>query len=292
MIEPMLAKPSEGLPPSGGDWTFEVKWDGLRGIAVIRGGSVRLQSRSGKTELSSRFPAIAEQLATLPDCVLDGELLRPGTKFMPGSPVPKDGLYLVFDILEAPPQGAAIREWPLRARRSVLSKLLPHTPNVLMSPSFDNGEDLLEMVTAWGWEGVVAKRRDSRYLVGRRSDSWLKIKVRPEQEFIVCGWTEGKGGRDGTIGSLVLGYFDNGRLVYAGRVGSRLADEKVLRRALVPAERPTLSEPRFRMLVHWVEPTVIVQVAFQRWTDDGVLLQPTSKGLRSDKAISEVVRES
>jgi bifunctional non-homologous end joining protein LigD len=302
MIRPMLAKKA-GAVPAGG-YSFEIKWDGVRGLASIEGGRVTLHSRSGKSEFSQRFAAVAEQLAQLPDCLIDGELVKLDeagfTNGLPAGMHPGEGSYVAFDVLEA--RGESVRHLPIEERRLVLDELLAEggsTPAVSRSPVFEDGQKLLAWVAKNGLEGVVAKRDGSRYADGSRGEAWLKVKARNEQEFIVCGWTEGKNGRAGTVGSLVLGYWelwpDGAReLVYAGRVGSRVADEAELREGLIPAESPFTRwlPAALRNTVHWAEPNLVIQVEFQCWTADGRLQHPIYKGIREDKRPDEVTREA
>lgn len=306
---PMLCKGATEIPDGSG-WLFEIKWDGIRGIATVRDGDVSLQSRSGKSDLTLRFPWICEELAGFPDCVLDGELVplsgdlaRPGP--LGGAPDPGGPVvdrFIVFDVLEY--DGKELTKLPLVDRRQVLDVIIPASENVAVSPVWPDGEDVLDYVIAARMEGVVAKKGRSTYLEGGRNESWLKIKVRREQEFIVLGYTDGEGARAGTFGALVLGYYDEaGKIQYAGKVGTGF-DDDCLRMLLAEMAPHVWSKPRgscpwdfegMSSLVTettWLAlPAIVVQVAFQKWTDDGRLWHPAYLRLRDDKEAGDVVRE-
>lgn len=292
-VRPMMAKVGE--LPAGDGWQYEIKWDGFRCVATVKDGVVTMQSRSAKTELSDRFPNVARDLATLPDCVIDGEVVvfdEDGFTFGIPAADGRAGSLVAFDVLED--DGESVRHLPLRERRQILKRLLHDAPESLgVSPAFDDGEQLLGWCAERGLEGIVAKRTESRYAEGTRRGEWLKIKLRVEQEFVVCGWTDGKNGRTGRIGGLVLGYWDDGVLRYAGRTGSRDDHESLLRERLVAGDCPlTAGVPGEERGAHWVEPTEVVQVAFQRWTDDGRLWHPIFQRMRDDKDAADVVRET
>jgi len=292
-FRPMLAK--AGKLPVGDDWLYEVKWDGVRCVATIDGGAVTMQSRSSLTDWTQQFPGIAAALARLPfDAVLDGEIVTPdengytfGLAAGAGSLVP--ARLIVFDVLSC--FGTSTKAMPLSDRRKVLQVIAPalaaEGAGVLeVSPSFSDGETLLAWVAARGLEGIVAKRKSSRYIEGRRGDEWLKVKVRREQEFVVCGWTPGKNGRTGRIGGLVLGQYDeDGDLVYCGRAGMAEAYDGAMERALtqLAAPCPFAAFPIQEREATWVKPEVVVQVAYQRWTDEGRLQHPVMKAIREDK---------
>jgi len=299
MVKPMLAKASE--LPVGDDWLYEIKWDGVRCVAEIVDGQVTMTSRSAKTDWTQQFPAIMEALERLPfDVVLDGEIVTPdenghtfGLAAGAGSRVA--ARLIVFDVLEC--FGTSTRAMPLDDRRKlldeVISPVLAHEgPGVLeVSPTFSDGEGLAIWVAANGLEGIVAKRRSSRYIEGRRGDEWLKWKVRREQEFVVCGWTAGKNGRSGRIGGLVLGlYDDDGSLVYCGRAGMAEKHDEEMERALTQLAKPCPfpAVPKEEREATWVEPELVVQVEYQRWTDEGRLQHPVMKSIRHDKEPRDV----
>jgi len=292
----MLAKAGE--LPVGDGWLYEIKWDGVRCTATIEDGQVTMQSRSSKTEWKVQFPAIAEALAELPNCTIDGEIVTPdeaGNTFglAAGAGSARAACLVVFDVLEF--QGIDVRPYPLEQRRALAEGLIEGSdaPVLQFSPSFDDGEALQAWVVDRGLEGVVAKRKGSRYIEGRRGETWIKAKVRQEQEFVVVGWTPGKNGRTGSIGGLVLGYYDGPNLVYAGRAGQDPKLDREMEARLQNVARSPLAEtpkdaPRD---VTWVVPEIVVQVAYQRWTEDERLLHPALKRVRDDKNPRDVGRE-
>jgi bifunctional non-homologous end joining protein LigD len=304
---PMLATLASELP-EGDDWLFEVKWDGFRALAYVEGGDVRLESRNGN-DLTERFREIAAAVGRAvktPDCVLDGEICalddegrssfsamqegKPGTAYA----------YYLFDLLEL--DGESLIDEPLAARRRRLERLLDRrNRTAVLSVAFDDGAALLAEARERALEGVMAKRVDSPYLPGKRSRAWLKVKTHLRQEFVIAGYTRGRGRRAGRIGALVLGVYDDaGELVYVGNCGTGLTDETidVLLERLRPLERPTSpfavppKMPRVRKgEVVWVEPALVCEVEFAGWTRDGRLRAPSFQGLRDDKPAADVRRE-
>jgi bifunctional non-homologous end joining protein LigD len=303
---PMLATPADEIPRGAG-WTYEVKWDGYRAITTLAGSEATLTSRNGN-DLTARFGNVARELPKAlktPDCVLDGEVCaldesgRSSFSAMqqgkPDTPI----VYYVFDVLEL--EGEPLVDLPLVDRRKRLEQLLDRrNKTIRLSETFDDGRSLYDAAKQQGLEGVVAKRLDSRYAVGRRTRDWLKVKTHHEQEFIVAGYTKGTGRRASSFGSLVLAYYSGGELVYAGNVGTGFNSKEIdkLLDALRPLRRST---PPFREVpkmpkvrksdVLWVEPKLVVEVEFAEWTHDGRLRAPAYKGIREDKAAEEVRRE-
>src|SRR6266568_3403905 len=231
--KPMLATLAEGLP-TGGDWLYEVKWDGYRTLGYVRGGEARLVSRNGN-DLTGRFAEVAKALvkaARSPDCVVDGEVCaldengRPSFSAMqrgkPGTPL----VYEVFDVLEI--DGVAVVDLSLVERRERLEALLDQRQKtVQISGFFDDGEALYEAALAQGLEGVMAKRPQSRYLEGKRTRDWLKLKTHGRQEFVVCGWTKGQGRRSGSFGALVLGAYRGKELAWVGNCGTGFTERDI-----------------------------------------------------------------
>ncbi len=304
-IAPQLAKGAD--LPVGDGWLYEVKWDGVRGVVRVRDGQVTMQSRSGKTDYVEQFPHLTADLGRLPDCVIDGEIVvldAAGASCFQslGSGV---ATYVVFDQLE---DGVTdLRSWTLEDRRAVLEARVAVLDSrfVVVSPAFDDGEALLATAQEQGLEGIVAKRRRCRYQEGARTSDWVKVKVRNEQEFVIVGWLPGEGALLGSVGSFLLGVVGvsaaamSPAFVYCGKVGTG-GDRDVwdaIRDRLTPvADRMVMIELRElslaeRQAVTWVVPEVVVQVAFQRWTNDGRLWHPSFKGERTDKAACDVVRE-
>jgi bifunctional non-homologous end joining protein LigD len=307
-IDPMLATLTDG-PFSDPDWIFEPKLDGERGLAHRRGGSVELWSRNRK-RLTDTYPEITEALAEVGggDLVLDGEIVA----FDQGRPsfgrlqqrigltdpdrARRSGVtvaYLVFDILRH--DGRQVTDQPLVDRRRILEDTVESGPVVVRNGAWPgDGELLFNQMCAQGWEGVVAKRAASPY-VSRRSRDWLKIKCVQRQELVVGGFTEPKGTRVG-LGALLVGYYDDGELRYAGKVGTGFS-QRVLRSlrdhldGLAQPQSPFAEDRIPERDPHWVRPELVAEVSFSEWTSDGRLRHPTFLGLRDDKAAGEVVRE-
>ncbi len=304
--EPMLATLAKDVP-SGPGWLYEVKWDGYRAVAYLRGGEARLVSRNGN-DLTGRFPTVAGELAKAvktPDCVLDGEVCaldeqgRPSFSAMqqadPRTPI----VYELFDLLEV--ECEPLVERSLIERRKRLAQLLdPRNPVVRLSETFEDGASLYDAAVEQGLEGVIAKRADSPYRQGRRTRDWLKVKTHGRQEFVVAGYTKGQGRRSGRFGSLVLGVRRGGELEYVGNCGTgftdRDIDELLARlRPLEQKESPFGVAPKMPKVrsadVVWTRPELVCEVEFVEWTHDGRLRAPSFRGLRDDKPARQVHRE-
>ncbi|HZT45194.1 MAG TPA: DNA ligase D [Gaiellaceae bacterium] len=300
-----LAGPDE--LPAGADWVFEVKWDGYRAIAYLRGGEARLISRNGN-DLTERFRGIATAIPRAlktSDCVLDGEVCaldeqgRPSFSAMqqgkPGTPI----VYEAFDLLEL--EGEPLVDLPLRDRRARLEALLDRrNRTVRLSEQFEDGQALYEAARQQQLEGIVAKRLECPYREGKRTREWLKIKTHGRQEFVIAGYTKGQGRRSGRFGSLVLGVWRGDELSYVGNVGTGFTDKDIddLLARLRPLEQRELPFPIVpkmpkvkRTDVVWVRPQLVAEVEFVEWTHDGRLRAPSFQGLREDKAAREVHRE-
>jgi bifunctional non-homologous end joining protein LigD len=299
---PMLASLAAGLPTAG-DWLFEPKWDGYRALAYVRETEVELRSRRDN-DLTKRFEAVARALPRAlrtPSCVLDGEVCALDEQGRSSFSLMQQGLgrlvYYVFDVLEI--DGRPVLDRPLTERRELLEGLLDkRSQTVRLSGVFDDGEALLEAAREQGLEGVMAKRGSCPY-EQRRSRNWLKVKVRPEQEFVVAGYTKGQGRRT-RLGSLVVAVNERGGLRWVGNVGTGFTEKTLdeLLERLRPLERANspLAEvpkmPRVKMSdVVWVEPEIVVEVQFAEWTHDGHLRAPAFLGFRDDKRPEEVQRE-
>jgi bifunctional non-homologous end joining protein LigD len=301
---PMLATLADAVP-GGPGWVYEVKWDGYRALATVAGGEVTLTSRRGN-DLSERFAVVARALergVRTPDCVLDGEVCALDEQGRSSFSVMQQGsgplVYYAFDVLEV--DGEAVIDLPLTERRRRLATLLDSRGDTIrLSEVFDDGEALFAAAKEQGLEGVIAKKADSRYQPGRRTGDWLKVKTHQEQEFIVAGYTKGKGRRAGRLGSLVLAVRRGGELTYAGNVGTGFSEEEIDRlvKRLRPLERssapfrevPTMPKVRKDDVV-WVEPELVAEVEFAQWTHDDRLRAPVYKGIREDKDPAEVKRE-
>ena len=291
-------------------WLYERKFDGERCLGYRDGGRLRLMTRNQK-EVSDTYPELAGALAgqASTDFVVDGEVVafdgdttsfarlqqrlgvrQPGAELLASTPV----VYFLFDVLWA--GGEDQRERPLTERKQVLRDLLAFGgPLRFAEHRTHDGEEYYRQACAQGWEGLVVKRGDAPYRAGRSRD-WLKFKCQNNQEFVIGGYTDPKGSRTG-FGALLLGYYDDGTLVYAGKVGTGFSTAVLnsLAQTLAGLERDTSAFGRGtvpRAGVHWVEPRLVGQVAFSEWTTAGELRHPRYEGLRRDKDPAAVVRES
>jgi len=295
---------SNGDLPHGDDWLYEVKWDGYRCIATVKDGTVTMQSRAGGDQYAKQFPQVAKALASLPDCVVDGEIVvvdnNGHSSFASLISSNSKASLVLFDLIEL--DGNDLRSAPLTLRREALDYMVnaqaKTTKQVIaMSPTFEDGQALLEMCHDKGLEGLVAKRKSSRYQEGRRGPEWVKVKIRCEQEFVVVGWRPGEGKRAGAAGSLLLAYNNDGRLVYAGSVGTGGSYDlwesftRIASTDKAPVDTGAFGPTELKTIT-WVKPLVVVQVQFQRWTPDGCLWHPSLLGVRTDKKAAEVIRES
>src|SRR5215211_5362718 len=302
----MLATLAKDVP-AGAEWLFEVKWDGYRAIVDVHGGEATLTSRRGN-DLTARFESVAkaiERAVKTPDCVLDGEVCaldEEGRATFSAMQQGKSGtryIFVAFDLLEL--EGEPQIDLPLPERQERLAALVDRrSRTVQLSEPFDDGPALYRAARKQHFEGIMAKKRDSRYFPGRRTREWLKIKTHGRQEFVIAGYTRGQGRRSGRFGSLILGYWQGKELVYAGNVGTGFTDEEIdeLLAKLKPLER---KEPPFRTVpkmpkirkdaIVWVDPKLVAEVEFVEWTHDGRLRAPSYQGLRDDKEAEDVQRE-
>jgi bifunctional non-homologous end joining protein LigD len=317
-IVPMLARLSK-LPASEGSRAVEVKWDGVRAIAYCRPGRLVLQSRNLR-DITAQYPevrGISRQLGAR-EAVLDGELVvfddegrpsferlqqrihqtAPSTvrRRMVSHPV----TYAIFDLLYL--DGRDLMGEPYGRRRELLEELELQGPS-WQTPRYSTGhaKELLEASRERGLEGIVLKRLESRYMPGKRSDAWLKVKNTGRQEFVIGGWQAGEGRRRGRIGSLLVGYFepdgDGGALRYGGKVGTGFSEQALdsLRARLRPLERksnPFVGRKGPRKGVHYVEPELVAEIELRELTADGMVRHGVFKGLREDKPANEVVLET
>lgn len=295
--------------PEGPEWLHEQKFDGYRILADKRGDDVRLLSRRFK-DWTARLRPIADAVARLPVArlVLDGEacvLLPDGrTSFqamqnaMSGDP--SQLVYFVFDLLVEGDD--VLVSLPLEQRKERLRAIVtPKRGNAGRIRYSDHvtgsGAEFFALACKHGLEGIISKRRDLPYSPGR-GRGWLKTKCLLRQEFVIGGFTDPEGSRTG-LGSLLLGYYAHGKLVYAGKVGTgfTMKDLAQLRHALEPLEQATCPFDPVPARAwtgpgrHWVAPKLVAEVAFTEWTHDGRLRHPSFQGLRADKLATEVVRE-
>lgn len=314
-IAPMKAAP--GDLPEGADWAYEIKWDGMRIVAFIEDGAVRLQS-TNLLNVTHRFP----ELEDLADClggldgILDGEVVSTDQHGRPSfarlqerihvasragaeaKAVENPVSFIAFDILHL--DGHDTTALPYESRRSLLEQAVQEGPSWRITTAHrDGGAELLAVVVENELEGVVAKRLSSTYREGRRSPEWIKVKPRRRQEFVVGGWATGQGSRAEAVGSLIVGVFDDdGLFHFAGRVGSGLDGAELRRlgalfddlaRETSPFAGPIPPKPGRRF--YWVEPEVVVEVAFAEWIDDHHLRHPSYLGQRLDVPATAVRRE-
>lgn len=308
--EPMTAELGE-LPVDDEGWCYEPKWDGMRVLAEVDHGALRLWSRSGR-DVTVTFPELAPLADVAPRAVLDGEVVAldgsgrpsfarlqqrfgvedPAEAARRASRVPAQ--VVLFDLLVL--DGLEAWRLPYERRRALLESLIEPEGVVQVTPSWrGEGARWLAAAREAGMEGLVAKRADAPYRPGRRSGAWRKVKLRQEQEFAVCGWLPGQGRRAGGVGSLVLGCGPPGHRSWVGNAGSGLGDadlelwQELLAGAVV-AESPFGRGLRHAALrdARWVRPEHVVQVAFGEWTDEGRLRHPTVLGRRFDVDVDAV----
>ncbi len=313
-VEPMKAKPAT-VPPTGDDWLYELKFDGFRFLGGKAGDDVRLWSRT-ENDFTARFPAVAKALTKLKaaSALVDGELVvsdekgRPSFQLIQNADETTRVHAFLFDLLEV--DGEDLRQQPLEARRERLASIMPGRSPALLLSSEVTGEpeQLLAELASRGWEGLIAKRRDSSYEAGRRSGAWRKIKCLLEQEFVIGGFTAPKGSRS-HFGALLIGYYRGKELIFAGKVGTGF-DAKTLAAlhqqmlthrmtrspfASMPTRRSrwgtTFTRGELARCI-WIEPRLVGQVRFAEWTEEGILRQPSFLGLREDKLAHKVVRET
>ncbi|MDQ6819234.1 MAG: non-homologous end-joining DNA ligase [Actinomycetota bacterium] len=286
---------------SDSNWIFERKLDGIRCLAIRAGGEVRLLSRNDLS-LDARYPEVAEALAgeACDEFAVDGEvvafegsqtsfaaLAQRGRRHVPV-------FFYAFDLLWL--EGHDVRQLRLRSRKRLLRDALEFHGPIRWTPHRNrDGEAMFAEACRKGWEGLIAKRADSEY-VSSRSRDWLKLKCEHGQELVIGGFTPPRGSRV-EFGALLVGYYRDGRLEYAGKVGTGFDTDTLhslgarlrqLRREDPPfADAESIRERG----VTWVEPELVAQVGFTEWTRDGRLRHPRFLGLREDKSAREVLRE-
>jgi bifunctional non-homologous end joining protein LigD len=316
-VKPMLSLAGE-LPKKDAEWAYEFKWDGVRALVYVDGGRVRAFTRNDKSLLST-FPELRDIGLHLGSrsAILDGEIValdkdnRPNFSTLSKrlhvtsktvieklrSTIPAS--FFAFDLLYL--EGQSTMDLSYDNRREALESLNLQGETFATPPSITNttGSKVMAISRERGLEGVVIKRRSSRYTPGLRSGEWIKVKNFFTQEVVIGGWTEGKGERDGSLGALLLGIPSTNGLDYVGKVGTGFtaATRQDLLRRLKPLARKStpFSAPLSRAettLAHFVRPVIVGEVQFAEWTNDGNLRQPSWRGLRSDKSAREVVRES
>jgi DNA ligase D-like protein (predicted ligase) len=311
-IEPMLLLRTDKLPDSGG-WQYELKFDGYRALAIKSGGKVQLRSRNDN-DFSLRYPGIVKALASMPDeTVIDGEVVALDETGKPsfntlqnygsaGAPLH----FYVFDVLVL--NGEDVMGEPLVKRRDLLEKraLRKLSEPIRLSPVLEASlQDLVQSVKAQGLEGLIAKRRESKYEAGQRSGAWMKMRVNQGQELVIAGYTPSLRNFD----ALVIGYYQDGKLIYAARTrngftpGSRAELFKKLK-PLEIEECPFANLPEKKAgrwgagltaakmsECRWLKPLLVGQFEFVEWTEDAHLRHSRFVALRDDKKAGDVRRE-
>jgi len=316
-IEPMKAKLVE-KPPTTGDWLYELKFDGIRLVAIKNGEKVSILSRN-QNEQSGRFPEVVQAIKALPvrECVIDGEVVALDEKgrssFQLLQALEMDGrkspvYFYAFDLLQS--DGKSLLDLPLEARKNVLERVCDDAgdPIRYSGPIGAEGKPLLEEVKRRGLEGIIGKLRNSAYEPGRRSGAWIKLKCVAEQEFVIGGYTPPQGARK-HFGAVLVGYYDDKKLVFAGKVGTGFNGKtlSLLHKKFREEERgdcpfvdlPSKQNgrwvqgimPSMMKKMHWVNPKFVAEVKFLEWTRDEKLRAPVFVGLREDKKPTDVVRE-
>ena len=316
-VEPMKAK-LVAKPPATGDWIYELKFDGIRLIVIKAREKVSLLSRN-ENDLTARFLEITGAVKSLqPDeCVLDGEVValdeegRSSFQLLQAREMEarKTPVYFyAFDVLQL--DGKSLIGLPLELRKNVLEKLCATADDpIRYSGAIGNDpKRLLEEVKRRGLEGIIGKQRNSAYDPGRRSGAWIKLKCVNEQEFVIGGYTPPQGARK-HFGAILVGYYDNNKLRFAGKVGTGFTAKSLsmVQKKFQKEARPDCPfvdlpskqngqwvqgiTPSMMKKMHWVNPEFVAQIKFAEWTRDGKLRAPVFLGLREDKKPTDVVRE-
>jgi bifunctional non-homologous end joining protein LigD len=314
VLQPMLASPG-GKPFDDPKWMFEVKWDGVRTLAYLGAGSTRLVSRRGR-DVNVQYPELLEmhELLAGDNALVDGEIVvlerdgkpsferlqqrftvsKPSAQVLKAHPV----LFIAFDLLWL--DGESLVERPLEERLEALHRVLVPGPRIQNSVTIDTkGKALFEQVKARGLEGVIAKKKGSIYRPGRRTKDWVKVKATNRQDVVIVGWSPGEGRRDGSVGALLAGVYKDGKLEYAGHVGTGFTDRTLdmLKRKLKPLEvkEPPIPVPPKEEVdtrnVHWARPELVAEVEYLEFTSQFRMRAASFKGLREDKAPEDAVYE-
>jgi bifunctional non-homologous end joining protein LigD len=311
----MLATSADRLPPDDGAWAYEFKWDGVRAVVFVDGPRVCVQGRR-QNDVTERYPELEGIAGALGgrSAVLDGEVVALDESGRPSFGLLQQRMHVAsvtevrrrratvpvvwlgFDVLAL--DGEPTVDLPYAERRRLLDDLGVAGPTFQVPPSHaGDGASVQEASRASGLEGIVAKRLDSSYEPGRRSRCWLKIKNHHRQDLVVGGWLIGEGSRAERFGALMVGYYDDqGRLHYAGNVGTGFTERRLeeLAATLAGLHRdtsPFADPPRLGGRMVFVEPVLVAEVEFGEWTGDGHLRHPSFKGLRDDKDPRDVRRE-
>jgi bifunctional non-homologous end joining protein LigD len=308
-IPPMLAT-LVGAPFDDPEWLYEVKWDGFRVEAIVDRGATRMWTR-GEQDASRYFGPFLDPPTWIDarTAVVDGEvialdahgepdfaLLQARIKGRGAAAETTPFVYEVFDLLHL--DGRSLLDEPLEDRRRLLGEALRPDPRVRLSEHIDaDGIAFFEAARARGLEGIMAKDRRSHYAPGKRTDRWLKVKIRPEQELVVGGWVKGTG-RAVDLGALLVGVYEDGGLQYAGKIGAGFTNDRrtELLAALAPlaAEEQPFATPPPRAAARdaqWLRPELVIRAEFAGWTGDGLVRQAAYKGFDLEKDPRRVIRE-
>jgi bifunctional non-homologous end joining protein LigD len=313
----MMARLVDKAPP--GEWRYEIKFDGFRALAYKDGDSVHLLSRTNH-DLAQKFPKVVDAIPSLraDEAIVDGEIValekdgRSSFQLLQAYELGEERpplCFYVFDVLSI--EGKSVRDLPLEQRREKLQAILPKRTDGTIRFSSSLGSDappLLKKAQSLGLEGLIGKKAGSHYEAGKRTGTWIKLKLVKEQEFVIGGYTP-PGGTRKHFGALLVGVQDKGKLVYAGKVGTGF-NEAVLRdlyRRFSKLKSDTcpfsdLPEkrqgrygqgitPSIMKKCHWIKPELVCQIKFTEWTSDGRLRHPAYVGLREDKKAKDVIRE-
>jgi bifunctional non-homologous end joining protein LigD len=305
--------------PPAGDWLYEIKHDGFRALALKSDKQVELYSRNQKS-FNQKFPEVAKAVAKLKvkEAIIDGEIVavhetgKSSFQLLQaydlGEVAPPIYFY-VFDLLQL--NGKDLRQLPVTERKAQLQKILKGAPDCIRFSDSLEGDvhNLMEQAAKLGLEGLIGKRKDSIYETGQRTGAWIKLKISLEQEFVIGGYTNPQGSRK-FFGSILVGYYEGAKFMFAGKVGTGFNEKSLralfsdLKKINIPncpfinlpekkgdrwSPAMTLSEMR---KCHWVEPKLVAQIRYTEWTRDGKLRHPVYLGLRPDKAARDVIKET
>jgi bifunctional non-homologous end joining protein LigD len=301
-IKPMLCTLID-KPFDDADWFYELKWDGYRAITELKNHKAAFYSRNHNS-FRTMFPTIVEALEGIEgSAILDGEVVvvndegQPDFQMLQNYQKVQEGtpIYFLFDIIYF--NGHDLQDLPLEMRKTVLKNLLKKhkgTPLYFSDHIVGQGIAFYEEASKRGLEGIIAKRSQSMY-EQRRSKQWLKVKCGNRQEVIICGFTAPQKSRQ-SFGSLALGYYEDGALVYCGQVGTGFTTNSLSElyekmQPLIQKECPFFKKPKGLKSPTWITPKLVCEVAFTEWTSDGSMRHPSFKGLRVDKKAEDVFRE-
>ena len=300
-IKPMLASLVEEAFDSE-DWLFEIKWDGYRALAGIKNGKVELQSRNNLSFNKKYYPVTEALQQWSIDAIVDGEIIaiddEGNTDFQHLQAWQKTGkgqlLYYVFDVLWL--DGLSLTHLPLVERKEILKNIFPKEGIIKYSDHIQaSGKDFFDLAVTKGLEGIMAKKADSLYHPGVRTQQWLKIKTHRRQEVVIGGFTKGRNSRQ-YFGALILGVYNNSELVYIGHTGSGFNQKSLVEvyaklKPRITDKCPFGKKPKTNMPAVWVKPELVAEVKFQEWTNENILRIPIFLGLREDKKALDVKKE-